>query len=98
MNGNGFVIGKLAAGQLTDSPSPSVVVINPPTAQSPLNWNAYPTAAHPGGVMTVFCDGHVMFLRDGILPKVYAQLMTSRSDAASTTYQGLATLNEGDFK
>jgi hypothetical protein len=39
-----------------------------------------------------------MFLRDGILPKVYAQLMTSRSDAASTTYQGLATLNEGDFK
>ena len=98
MNGNGFVIGKLAAGQLTDSPSPSVVVINPPTSQSPLNWNAYPTAAHPGGVMTVFCDGHVMFLRDGIPPKVYAQLMTSRSDAASTTYQGLATLNEGDFK
>jgi len=37
----------------------------------------YPASNHPGGVNVAFCDGHIIFLRESIDPRVYAQLMTS---------------------
>jgi prepilin-type N-terminal cleavage/methylation domain-containing protein/prepilin-type processing-associated H-X9-DG protein len=100
-NHNGFVIGGLVTGQLTATPSPAVVVINPPTSQT--NGSAmYPTSNHPGGVMTAFCDGHVTFIRDSILPWVYVQLMTSKTESATALatlpYSSIKTLSEGDFK
>jgi prepilin-type N-terminal cleavage/methylation domain-containing protein len=58
----------------------------------------FPSSNHPGGVVAAFCDSHVMFLKDSITPTVYAQLMTSKSDVASSTYSGLTILNEGDIK
>ena len=41
----------------------------------------YPSSNHPGGVNTVFADGHTAFLQESIQPKVYCQLMTSNSTA-----------------
>lgn len=43
-----------------------------------LNVGAYPvpSALHPGGVNTVYCDGHVGFLNSDIDEKTYASLLT----------------------
>jgi len=38
-----------------------------------------PSSAHPAGVMTAYCDGHVAYLRDDISTWVYTQLVTSDS-------------------
>jgi prepilin-type processing-associated H-X9-DG protein/prepilin-type N-terminal cleavage/methylation domain-containing protein len=42
-------------------------------------WESYgyPSSRHPGGVNVAFCDGHILFLRETIEPRVYAMLMTS---------------------
>ena len=45
-----------------------------------------PSSTHPGGVVAVFCDGHVLFLRDNILPIVYAQLLSSNSKWSAGSY------------
>jgi prepilin-type N-terminal cleavage/methylation domain-containing protein len=66
-------------------------VINPPTTTS----GSFPSSNHPGGVMGVFCDAHVLFLKDSISPTVFSQLMTSN---ASTINLNNYILNEGDIK
>jgi prepilin-type N-terminal cleavage/methylation domain-containing protein/prepilin-type processing-associated H-X9-DG protein len=38
-----------------------------------------PSSAHPGGVMAVFCDGHVQFMVDSMPTWTYTQLVTSDS-------------------
>ena len=58
---------------------------------------------HAGGVSVVFCDGHTLFLRDSISPKVLSQLMTSKSGVAlagvyDTLSANLDILREADFK
>ena len=59
----------------------------------------FPSSNHPGGVMATFCDGHVMFLKDSINANTYQQLLTSKSEVASTSaLQILPLLNEGDLK
>ena len=55
----------------------------PPTAANP-SYSAFPSSSHPTGVMVVFCDGHTMFLNDGIPLHVYAQLITSDSKWTAT--------------
>jgi len=56
-------------GILAVAPAGTTRIINSPTA-------GYPSSNHPGGVVTVYCDGHVAFLKDSIQPRVYAQLLT----------------------
>lgn len=70
--------------------------INPSAADARL-----PSSNHPSGVGAVFCDGHVVFLKDNISSQMYCQLMTSDSTKTSTVAsagQAGYTLNEGDFK
>jgi prepilin-type N-terminal cleavage/methylation domain-containing protein len=70
----------------------------PGLSSAPYLW---PSSNHPAGVVVVFCDGHTMFMRDSIAGSVYAQLMTSKSEAASTTPQNLRTLtllDESSYK
>ena len=61
-----------------DNSMPQTNVIN--QASEPYR---YPSSLHPGGVNTVFADGHTAFLQESIQPKVYCQLMTSNSTAGT---------------
>ena len=70
--------------------------INPAAADARL-----PSSNHPGGVGAVFCDGHVLFLKENISNQVYCHLMTSDSTKISSVpggVQGATLLSEGDFK
>jgi prepilin-type N-terminal cleavage/methylation domain-containing protein/prepilin-type processing-associated H-X9-DG protein len=51
-----------------------------------IGFEGFPSSAHPGVAIAVFCDGHVQPVKDSITPNVYAQLMTSDSkyNAAAT--------------
>jgi len=66
--------------------------------------NLWPSSNHPGGVVTAFCDGHTMFMRDSVAADVYAQLMTSKSESStigtSTTpnLRGINPLDESAYK
>jgi len=72
-------------------------VINAP--QSVANGQlAFPSSNHPGGVMSVFCDGHVQFLKDSIAPFVYSQILSSNSPFATAVYANLELLNEANLK
>jgi prepilin-type N-terminal cleavage/methylation domain-containing protein/prepilin-type processing-associated H-X9-DG protein len=68
------------------------------------NANAYfyPSSNHPGGAVAVFCDGHVQFLKDSIVPNVLSQLMTSKTENSSfLNASGVSTLpllDEGVLK
>jgi prepilin-type N-terminal cleavage/methylation domain-containing protein/prepilin-type processing-associated H-X9-DG protein len=57
-----------------------------------------PSSFHPGGVNVVFCDGHTQFLRATIPARVLSQLMTSRTEDASTDYRALPILREEEYK
>jgi prepilin-type N-terminal cleavage/methylation domain-containing protein len=65
-----------------------------------INLNASPSLSsnHPGGVASVFCDGHTQFLKETVAPAVLSQLMTSRSDSASSPFNAIKVLDESDFK
>jgi prepilin-type processing-associated H-X9-DG protein len=58
---------------------PSMLDFSELGATSPHLYESYryPASNHPGGVNVAFCDGHIIFLRESIEPRVYAQLMTS---------------------
>ena len=43
-----------------------------------------PHSNHPGGAVAAFVDGHTVFLKDSLLPYVYAQLLTSGAPPGST--------------
>ena len=92
-----------AVGLTTNSPNMTGFLffvttksINPAAADARL-----PSSNHPGGVGAVFCDGHVLFLKENISNQVYCHLMTSDSTKISSVpggVQGATLLSEGDFK
>ena len=85
---------------------------NPPVGGSGGLAFSRPSSQHPGGVNTIFCDGHLRFIAEDIGYHVFTQLMTprnklaivdaSRNNASSTSATGVTvpwvyTLNEADF-
>lgn len=87
------VIHALGAGQVG-----SGKIVNSGTTNGEF---AYPSSNHPGGVMSVFCDGHVQFLKDSIAPGVYSQILTSNTPFATDVYQNtnnVPLLNEANLK
>lgn len=78
---------------LSGTTATSNKVINPPASTA----GYYPSSNHPGGVMSAFCDGHIMFLKDSISPTVYSQLITSKMDVSDVNLGGYI-LSEGDIK
>jgi prepilin-type N-terminal cleavage/methylation domain-containing protein/prepilin-type processing-associated H-X9-DG protein len=105
INGFGSVANGFNAGVATTStPGFGIPATGDPPARV-LNQTGptglYPSSNHPGGVMTVFCDGHTMFLKDSINGQVYSQLLTSNQQALSPQVSrlvGAYLLNEGDIK
>ena len=82
-----------------DNSMPQTNVIN--QASEPYR---YPSSLHPGGVNTVFADGHTAFLQESIQPTVYCQLMTSNSTAGThpplsqrVVNWGLAPLSDNTY-
>lgn len=71
----------LVSSFTTGFPIFGLSVNGPPTGSSLNNpdQQGFPSSNHAGGVVVAFCDGHIIFLKDTIEPKVYAQLITSDS-------------------
>jgi len=69
-------------------------ILNSSSASAPGN-RSQPSAAHSGGALVVFCDGHSMFMSDSIAPWVYAQLITSNSKWGTTSYTTNSTVANG---
>jgi prepilin-type processing-associated H-X9-DG protein len=62
---------------LITSPTLKLINVTPVEAPSlPLNPQATPSSRHSGGMVAAFCDGHTVFLNDGMEPRVYCQLLT----------------------
>ena len=62
-----------------------------------------PSSGHPSGVVTGFCDGHTVFLKDSIDAQVYGQLLTSNTSGGQTSavaqaFVGTYILSEADIK
>jgi prepilin-type N-terminal cleavage/methylation domain-containing protein len=64
-------------------------VLNSGTVPAP-GMNTQPSSSHTSGVVAAFCDGHTQFIKDGIEPYVYAQLLTRK-----TTWNGVNCVNPG---
>jgi prepilin-type N-terminal cleavage/methylation domain-containing protein len=79
---------------------PGFVLSGTATSGRIINLNASPSLSsnHPGGVASVFCDGHTQFLKETVAPSVFSQLMTSRSASASSPFNAIKVLDEADFK
>ena len=105
---NGFVW--LNAMELGHDPDPSEATGEPiPAQQPPPPWvringqagsqvtlTARPSSNHVGGVMMVFADGRVLFVKQTIDYEVYQQLMTpngAKSDMPRRSY----VLKEVDY-
>ncbi|MFM7242909.1 MAG: DUF1559 domain-containing protein [Planctomycetaceae bacterium] len=69
------MLGPPAAGKVINSSTLNVV-----------GYQGLPSSAHPGGVATVFCDGHTQFVKETVVPHVFAQLVTSDSRYEGSTY------------
>ena len=100
-----------------DSTSPLVFLLpagstTPTTTTNPKVINVagtdayrYPSANHPGGVMTCFADGHTQYIRDSIDVITYCHLMTSNGQNTASLSTSVAAwfgtfvpLNEENFK
>lgn len=90
-------------GLSVNKPSSGLCLNNP-------DQQGFPSSNHAGGVVVAFCDGHIIFLKDTIEPRVYAQLITSdsskwntnryatNSDRANSWFDGTKyTLDEAAF-
>jgi prepilin-type processing-associated H-X9-DG protein len=53
-----------------------------------LGYPGLPSAAHPGGVVVAFCDGHTQLVPDSVSPWVFAQLMTPDSKFNASAVAG----------
>jgi prepilin-type N-terminal cleavage/methylation domain-containing protein/prepilin-type processing-associated H-X9-DG protein len=83
-------------GPPTDCSAPNEPSLNLPvkTFGNGDNDHASPRSRHPGGVNTVFCDGSVHFISDGINSFV-PPASGNGSDAAPGTWQRLAWIADG---
>lgn len=79
---------------------PGFVLSGTATSGRVINLSVDPSLSsnHPGGVASVFCDGHTQFLKETVAPSVLSQLMTSRSASASSPFNAIKVLDEADFK
>lgn len=77
----GVVAGFGLFGTLPASPKPKMInsTLSGMSNSQPIGFQSLPSANHPGGVVTSFCDGHTQLVTDNISPWVYAQLITSDS-------------------
>ena len=73
--GFGLLSGKYLSGRVINS-----------TKDSLLGYRGFPSATHPGGVTSTFCDGHTRYINEACSPWVYAQLMTSDSTWETGNY------------
>jgi hypothetical protein len=88
-------------------------VINPPAIgvlSTTYGQITGPSSNHQGGAVVAFCGGNTGFLKDSLLPRVYAQLLSWNHNAAISTVGGLPAstfyspwspltpLSEGDFQ
>ena len=89
----------LPAGTVQPTTTNTPKVINVSGAEA----YRYPSSNHPGGVLTVFADGHTLFIRDNIDYDTYCNLLTCNAQAPgslSSTVRSwvLRPLNEENFK
>jgi prepilin-type N-terminal cleavage/methylation domain-containing protein/prepilin-type processing-associated H-X9-DG protein len=69
---------------------PAVADINLLNTTKTINTTAsadywrYPSATHPGGANFVFADGHIKFVSTSLAGNVYAHLLTSNSQSATS--------------
>ena len=77
----GVVAGFGLFGTLPSSPKPKMInsTSSGMSNSEAIGFESLPSANHPGGVVTSFCDGHTQLVTDNISPWVYAQLITSDS-------------------
>ena len=87
---------------IAGSPGTIKIINNTANAAAP-GWWSQPSSNHPGGAVAAFCDGRVLFVRDSIASKTYAQLLNSSNVQASASpgrMWVLATdvLNDADYQ
>ena len=76
----------ITGGRVINNITPNA---NPTTPGDRLiGFEGFPSSAHPGVAIAVFCDGHVQNVKDSISPYVYAQLLTSDSKYNPTAAAG----------
>jgi hypothetical protein len=87
---------------IVGSPGTIKIVNNTANAAAP-GWWSQPSSNHPGGVVTAFCDGRSLFLKDSIASKTYAQLLNASNAQASASPGRLwvlaaDVLNDADYQ
>lgn len=87
---------------ITGTPGTRKIINNLAETDLP-SFRSMPSSNHAGGVVAAFCDGHTGFIKDSVAPGVYAQLLSSDGNAASTvsktTWQaGTSVLKEADYQ
>lgn len=85
--GNSYPVFGIPGSSFSDtSMSYSGPSVNPTTAAA-VGTYGLPSSTHSGGIVAVFCDGHVQFVKDGITSYTYAQLVTSDSRYEAASYK-----------
>ena len=87
---------------IVGSPGTIKIVNNTANAAAP-GWWSQPSSNHPGGVVTAFCDGRSIFLKDSISAKTYAQLLNVSNAQASASpgrmwVLAADVLNDADYQ
>lgn len=83
---NAAVLGPLTCA-IGIAPTPAMTI--PSSSEKIVNNSAraeMPSAAHSGGFVAAFCDGHTAFIKEGIVRHVLTQAMTSNSTWNGSTY------------
>jgi prepilin-type N-terminal cleavage/methylation domain-containing protein/prepilin-type processing-associated H-X9-DG protein len=85
--GNSYPVFGIPGSSFSDtSMAYSGALVNP-TSAAAVGTYGLPSSTHSGGIMAVFCDGHVQFVKDGIASYTYAQLVTSNSRYEAGSYK-----------
>jgi prepilin-type N-terminal cleavage/methylation domain-containing protein/prepilin-type processing-associated H-X9-DG protein len=83
----------------TSDPPPTDAKINQNKTTAAVSINsARPSSFHSGGVNVAFCDTHVLFLKEEVDYKVYAQLMTPNYRESSMPAAWQVPLDDSKYK